>query len=44
MRNYITHEYFGVQLDEVWNTAVHDIPLLKEQIHQILHDMNKDNS
>ncbi len=36
MRNFITHEYFGLQLDSVWDAAVNDIPVLKEQIHKII--------
>lgn len=36
MRNFITHEYFGLQLDSVWDTAVKDIPILKKQIQKII--------
>lgn len=36
MRNFITHEYFGLQLDSVWETAVNDIPILKKQIQKII--------
>lgn len=36
MRNFITHEYFGLQLDSVWDTAVNDIPILKKQIQKII--------
>lgn len=36
MRNFITHEYFGLQLDSIWDTAINDIPVLKEQIQKII--------
>ncbi len=39
MRNFVTHQYFGVELSDIWSTAVNDIPLLKKQIQQMLKDM-----
>ncbi|MCD6012204.1 MAG: hypothetical protein K0Q79_2066 [Flavipsychrobacter sp.] len=39
MRNFISHEYFGLQLDSVWFTAVNDVPVLKEQIQKIISDL-----
>ena len=30
MRDKLIHAYFGVDLEEVWNTAKKDIPYLKE--------------
>lgn len=41
MRNFMTHEYFGLQLDTIWDAAVNDIPALKKQIQQIIHDIAK---
>ena len=38
MRNFVTHQYFGVELNEIWATVVNDIPILKNQIRQILED------
>ena len=38
MRNFITHQYFGIELNEIWSTIIHDIPLLKNQIQRIIHD------
>ena len=32
MRDMLIHEYFGVDLEEVWHTATVDIPKLKEII------------
>ncbi len=36
MRNLIAHEYFGIRLETIWDTAVNDIPVLKEQIQKII--------
>lgn len=42
MRNFMTHEYFGLQLDTIWETAVNDIPVLKNQIRQIIQEFEKE--
>jgi len=39
MRDILIHEYFGVVLERVWNTAKNDLPNLKEQILKILEDL-----
>ena len=39
MRNFVTHQYFGVELGEIWNTVINDIPLLKKQIQKIIVDI-----
>lgn len=31
MRNILVHDYFGIDLAEVWSTAVRDIPKFKQQ-------------
>ncbi|MDK2824956.1 Uncharacterized conserved protein, contains HEPN domain [Methanolobus vulcani] len=36
MRDKLIHVYFGVDLDEVWNTTKRDIPELKTVIETIL--------
>jgi uncharacterized protein with HEPN domain len=38
MRDRITHGYFGIDYDIVWDTATQEIPTLQEQIVQILQD------
>jgi len=38
MRNFISHEYFGLQLDSVWDTAIKDIPVLEVEIRKIIAD------
>jgi uncharacterized protein with HEPN domain len=39
MRNFVTHEYFGVELSDIWSTVVNDIPVLKKQIEAIINDL-----
>jgi uncharacterized protein with HEPN domain len=39
MRNFVTHQYFGVELSDIWNTVVNDIPTLKQQIQGIINDL-----
>jgi len=41
MRNFVTHQYFGVELGEIWSTIINDIPLLKNQIQEIIEDIEK---
>ena len=41
MRNLITHEYFGVRAETIWETAINDIPVLKKQIQSIIQDLTK---
>ena len=36
MRNILVREYFGLDLDKIWNSAVYDLPILKGQIIKIL--------
>jgi len=37
MRNIAVHEYFSVDWQIVWETAVNDIPLLKQHTQRILN-------
>ena len=39
MRNFVTHQYFGVELSEIWSTVINDIPILKNQIQKIIEDL-----
>jgi uncharacterized protein with HEPN domain len=32
MRNLLVHQYFGIDLEEIWNTARNDLPQLKKDI------------
>ncbi|OQX16463.1 MAG: hypothetical protein BWK76_11605 [Desulfobulbaceae bacterium A2] len=37
-RNLLAHEYFGVDLEIVWNTIHTDLPILLNAVHQTLSD------
>ena len=41
MRNLIIHEYFGVDLEEIWNTVVNDIPIFKVTVLKMINDFNE---
>jgi uncharacterized protein with HEPN domain len=36
MRDKLIHDYFGVDVEKVWLTAIEDLPPLKAKIEQIL--------
>ena len=36
LRNIAVHEYFGVSWETVWNMAMLDVPVLRDQIAAIL--------
>ncbi|KAB2951922.1 DUF86 domain-containing protein [Heliorestis acidaminivorans] len=38
MRNMLIHEYFGVDLDIVWDTYVYNIPELKKNLVCLLNE------
>jgi uncharacterized protein with HEPN domain len=40
MRNLLVHEYFGVDLEEVWSTVVNDLPLLRPQVEAMLAELS----
>lgn len=40
MRDKLIHHYFGVDLQAVWDTAVHDIPALEAHVESILSDLD----
>ena len=42
MRNFVTHEYFGVSLTIIWDIVIHDIPTLKQQIQNVINDLERD--
>lgn len=42
MRNILVHDYFGIDLDEVWSVAARDLPALKGEVESIL--AQEDNS
>ena len=36
MRNILVHDYLGIDLDIVWNTAVRDLVFIKEELKKLL--------
>ena len=38
MRNILVHDYFGIDLNEVWSAVESDIPELKEKVGALLRD------
>jgi len=41
MRNILVHDYFGVDLEAVWNAVENDIPALKAQIKRMMQELNE---
>lgn len=39
MRDKFIHDYFGVDIEEVWLTAKDDIPMLKAKVARILEEL-----
>lgn len=42
MRDKLIHDYFGVDMDTVWLTAKDDIPILKDQVVEIIQDIGNE--
>ena len=43
-RDRISHAYFDVDLNIVWDIVKNDLPILKKQIKQILEEIKKEES
>lgn len=41
MRDKLIHDYFGVDINAVWDTVKDDIPALKKVVLKIVQDLNK---
>lgn len=41
-RDVLIHDYPEIVLDEVYHTALHDLPAFRDQIAAVLNDLNKD--
>jgi len=39
MRDILIHDYFGVNVNVVWETAKKDLPELKEKLHKLIKDL-----
>ena len=40
MRNRLSHEYFGVLLERVWEVIERDLPILKVNIRTMIEDLS----
>ena len=40
LRNILVHQYFGIDLRQVWETAELDMPVLKAKVREILQEIN----
>ena len=40
MRHLLVHEYFGIDIEEVWSTAENDLPLLRPLVEAMLAERN----
>lgn len=40
LRNILVHQYFGIDLKQVWETAELDMPVLKAKVREILQEIN----
>jgi uncharacterized protein with HEPN domain len=41
MRNILIHEYFEIDVPEVWKTVQVDLPVLKMQLSQVVRSMKE---
>ena len=41
MRDKLIHDYFGIDTEVVWNTAIEDILKLEEEIKQLISDHSR---
>jgi uncharacterized protein with HEPN domain len=43
LRNIVVHEYFGVDLENIWKIITTDIPEIKPEISRVLDECKKKN-
>lgn len=41
MRDLLIHDYFGIDIQVVWETAQKDLPVLKEKIQKLINEIEK---
>ena len=39
MRNILVHDYFGIDIEEIWSTVEKDIPYLKDKMNMIYREI-----
>lgn len=39
MRNFISHEYFGIDYDDIWKSVKSNLPPLKKQIKKLIKEL-----
>jgi uncharacterized protein with HEPN domain len=44
MRDKLVHEYFGVNLRRLWETAREDLPPLREAVARMLEDLERESN
>ncbi len=40
LRDVLTHQYFGVDLDAVWGTVGQDLPLVEQELRKLLNQLS----
>jgi Uncharacterized conserved protein len=40
MRNVLVHQYFGIDLEQIWDTVRIDLPILKAETRAILDELS----
>ena len=41
MRNVLVHDYFGVDLEEIWRVVERDLPELKNKLKKLVGEFEK---
>lgn len=44
MRNVLVHEYFGIDLGEIWKTVENDLPKFKRSVENLLKTLEEKGS
>ncbi len=44
MRNLLVHQYFGIDLDQVWESVLLDLPKLHKDIRDILSELDPESA
>jgi uncharacterized protein with HEPN domain len=39
MRNALAHDYFGLEVERVWNTVERDLPSLRRQVQVLIDEL-----